>query len=57
MAKRTVYVTVKIEIIEPTADVITDDDVQHVIDETNYVFNDVDAFLLETEILGISDSL
>ena len=55
MATRTVYITVRLEIDNPKLDEITDEDVNDVIGETEYQFNAVGDFKLETEICGLNE--
>jgi hypothetical protein len=52
MATRTVYVTVRIDIDDPSLGEITDEDVNYVIAETDCRFGNVGGFSLETEICG-----
>lgn len=51
MDKRVVFVTVKMEINNPNKDVITDEDIEDVINNIDYNFRDVDDFHIETEII------
>lgn len=51
MDKRFVYVTVKMEITNPNKEVITDEDIENVINNVDYKFNDVDDFHIDTEII------
>ena len=51
MDKRFVYVTVKMEITNPNKEVITDEDIENVINDVDYKFNDVDDFHINTEIV------
>lgn len=51
MGKRIVYVTVKMKINNPNKDVITEEDVEEVISNTDYSFGDVDDFHVDTEIV------
>lgn len=55
MADRTVYITVRLDIHNPNKKEITDEDVQKVVSQTNYNFDDVGDFSVETEICGIND--
>lgn len=55
MATRTVYITVRVEITNPNLSGITDEDVDDVISETDYKFNSVGDFALETEICGLNE--
>ena len=55
MATRTVYITVRIDINNPGLDEITDEDVDDIISETDYQFNSVGDFELETEICGLNE--
>lgn len=55
MATRTVYITVRIDIDNPNLDEITDEDVNDVVSETDYRFNNVGGFILETEICGLNE--
>jgi hypothetical protein len=52
MATRTVYITVRIDIDNPNLEEITDNDVNEVINESDYHFGNVGDFSLETEICG-----
>jgi hypothetical protein len=52
MANRTVYITVRLDITNDKVETITDDEVQEVINETDYAFGNVGNFELETEICG-----
>ena len=51
MDKRFVYVTVKMKITNPNKEVITDEDIENVINNVDYEFNDVDDFHIDTEII------
>ena len=51
MDKVFAYVTVKMEITNPNKDVITDEDIENVINNVDYKFNDVDDFHINTEIV------
>lgn len=51
MANRTVYLTVKLVIDNPNLDEITDSDVEQVINEVDYNFNNVEDFTIESEII------
>lgn len=55
MATRTVYVTVRLDIDNPNADEITDEDIDYIISETDYEFKGVDDFKIDTEICGRND--
>lgn len=55
MATRTVYITVRIEIDNPKLSEITDENVNDVVSETDYKFNAVGNFTLETEICGLNE--
>lgn len=55
MATRTVYITVRVEITNPNLSGITDEDVDDVISETDYKFNSVGDFALETEICELNE--
>lgn len=55
MATRTVYITVRLDIDNPDADEITDEDIDYIISETDYEFKDVDDFQIDTEICGRND--
>ena len=55
MATKTVYITVRIDIDNPNLDEITDEDVNDVVSETDYRFNNVGDFTLETEICGLNE--
>ena len=52
MATRTVCITVRIDIDNPNLNEITDEDVDDIISEADYHFNNVGEFSLETEICG-----
>lgn len=51
MANRTIYLRVKIVIDNPKLDEITDEDVEHVVSEVDYNFNNVENFTIESEII------
>lgn len=55
MATRTVYITVRLDIDNPDADEITDEDIDYIISETDYEFKDVGDFQIDTEICGRND--
>lgn len=55
MATRTIYITVRLDITNEKADTISDDDVAHVINETDYTFGNVGNFEIVTEICGQND--
>lgn len=55
MATRTVYITVRLDIDNPDADGITDEDIDYIISETDYEFKNVDDFQIGTEICGRND--
>lgn len=55
MATKTTYITVRIDIDNPKINEITDEDVQDIIDEMDYHFEQVGDFELETEICGINE--
>ena len=55
MATKTIYITVRMDIENPNVDEITDDMAQEVLNETDYIFNPVGDFLVETEICGINE--
>jgi len=55
MATRTVYITVRVDIDNPNLPEITDEDINDVISETDYKFNQVGDFRLETEICGLNE--
>ena len=50
MATKTVYITVRLKISNEKVDTITEEDVENVISNTDYTFNDVGDFQIETEI-------
>lgn len=52
MATKTVYITVRLNITNEKADTISDEDVENVINETDYTFGNVGDFEIETEICG-----
>lgn len=52
MANRTVYITVRLDIINDKVETITDEEVEDIINETDYTFGNVGDFELETEICG-----
>lgn len=55
MATRTAYITVRLNIDNPNVKEITDEDINHIINETDYEFKDVDDFQIDTEICGRND--
>lgn len=52
MATKTVYISVRLDITNEKVNVISDEDVENVINETNYTFGNVGDFEVETEICG-----
>lgn len=50
MAKRNVLVTIKMEIDNPNVEIITDENVDSVLENIDYNFNDVDDFQIKTYI-------
>lgn len=50
MAKRIVLITVKMEIDNPNLETITDEDVENVVENVDYNFNDVGDFHIKTYI-------
>ncbi len=55
MANRTIYITVRLDITNDKVETITDEDVQEVINETDYTFGNVSDFEIETEICGLNE--
>jgi len=55
MANRTVYITVRLDITNDKVETITDEDVQEVINETDYTFGNAGDFEIETEICGLNE--
>lgn len=55
MANRTVYITVRLDIANDKMETITDEDVQEVINETDYTFGNVGDFGIKTEICGLNE--
>lgn len=52
MVTKTAYITVRLDITNDKVETITDEDVQEVINETDYTFGNVGDFKIETEICG-----
>lgn len=57
MAIKDCYITVRLDIENPDADEITDDDIGYVVNELNYSFTlpEGEFSILATEICGIND--
>ena len=55
MANRTVYITVRLDIVNDKVETITDEDVQEVINKTDYTLGNVGDFEIETEICGLNE--
>ena len=55
MATRTIYLTVRLDIDNPKADEITDEEVDEIISEVDYEFKNYRDYEIDTEICGIND--
>ncbi|MFR9559342.1 MAG: hypothetical protein SNI81_07950 [Rikenellaceae bacterium] len=55
MASRTIYITVRLEIENNKQDEITSDEVQDIVNEIDYDFQNVGDFIVQSEICGIND--
>ena len=55
MATRTIYLTVRLDIDNPTADEITDEEVDEIISEVDYEFKNYGDYEIDTEICGKND--
>ncbi len=54
-ASRTVYLTVRVDLYNPNVNEITDDDVEEVISEIDYEFQNYQDYEIETEICGTNE--
>lgn len=52
MATRTIYLTVRLDIDNPKADEITDEEVDEIISEVDYEFKNYGDYEIDTEICG-----
>ncbi|MFS2718815.1 hypothetical protein AAH048_12260 [Parabacteroides merdae] len=55
MATRTIYLTVRLDIDNPKADEITDEEVDEIISEVDYEFKNYGDYGIDTEICGQND--
>lgn len=55
MATRTIYLTVRLDIDNPKADEITDEEVDEIISEGDYEFKNYGDYEIDTEICGKND--
>ncbi len=55
MATRTIYLTVRLDIDNPKADEITDEEVDEIISEVDYEFKNYGDYEIDTEICGKND--
>ena len=55
MATRTIYLTVRLDIDNPKADEITDEEVDEIIGEVDYEFKNYGDYEIDTEICGKND--
>ena len=55
MATRTIYLTVRLDIDNPKADEITDEEVDEIISEVDYGFKNYGDYEIDTEICGRND--
>lgn len=55
MATRTIYLTVRLDIDNPKADEITDEEVDEIISEVDYEFKNYGSNEIDTEICGKND--
>ena len=55
MATRTIYLTVRLDIDNPKADEITDEEVDEIICEMDYEFKNYGDYEIDTEICGQND--
>ena len=55
MATRTIYLTVRLDIDNPKADEITDEEVDEIISEVDYDFINYGVFEIDTEFCGKND--
>lgn len=54
-ASKTVYLTVRVEIFNPNVEEITGDEVQDVVSNLDYEFQNYKDYEIQTEIYGIND--
>ena len=57
MATRTIYLTVRLDIDNPKADEITDEEVDEIISEVDYEFKNYGDYEIDTEICGKKDAI
>ena len=55
MATRTIYLTVRLDIDNPKADEITDEEVDEIISEVDNEFKNYGDYEIDTEICGQND--
>ena len=55
MATRSIYLTVRLDIDNPKADEITDEEVDEIISEVDYEFKNYGDYEIGTEICGQND--
>lgn len=55
MATRTIYLTVRLDIDNPKADEITDEEVDKIISEVDYEFKNYEDYEIDTKICGKND--
>ena len=55
MATRTIYLTVRLDIDNPKADEITDEEVDEISSEVDYEFKNYGDYEIDTEICGKND--
>ena len=55
MATRTIYLTVRLDIDNPKADEITDEEVDEIISEVDYEFKNSGDYEIDPEICGKND--
>lgn len=56
MATKSIYITVRLDVENEKTEQIIDEDVQYIINDTDYSFSDVGDFkITNTEICGIND--
>lgn len=54
-ASKTVYLTVRVDIYNPNVEEITDDEVQDVVSNLDYEFQNYKYYEIQTEFCGIND--
>jgi len=54
-ASKTIYLTVRVDIFNPNAEEITDEEAEYVVSNLDYEFQNYEEYEIQTEICGIND--